>query len=278
MTRRTLDQTRQLLLDVGLRLLHERRVYVSVTHVRLTDVVKEAGLTTGAAYRCWENQDAYHRDLAVAAARWRDRASVAETVEAVRGLVEAGAPFAEVLRVGAEANVYEYPEHTATLTTIALRTCAPADPAIAEAGRYHLNQAVEAFAELYDMILPLYGRRLRAPYTTRDLATVLIAVSEGFTLQGVTGQPYPRVRRHDVEPGVGTDWTLFGCAVEAIAERFTEVTPDEPPVDALDDDEWTAPFAIAPPSGAAHAGDPAPEPAPAPASGAGPGADTVPDR
>ena len=271
MTRRTLDQTRQLLLDVGLRLLHERRVYVSVTHVRLTDVVKEAGLTTGAAYRCWENQDAYHRDLAVAAAQWRDRASVAETVEAVRGLVEARAPFAEVLRVGAEANMYEYPDHTATLTTIALRTCAPADPAIAEAGRRHLRQAVAAFAELYELVMPLYGRRMRKPYTTHDLATVLAALSEGFTLQGITGEPYPRVERHDVGPGVGTDWSLFGCAVEAVVDRFTEVTPDEPPVDTIDDDEWTAPFATAPASGAAH--DPASEPGAA--AGAGPGPDSV---
>jgi AcrR family transcriptional regulator len=252
MTRRTLDQTRELLIDVGMRLLHERRVYVSVTHVRLTDVVKEAGLTTGAAYRCWENQDAYHRDLAVAAARWRDRASVEETVEAVRGLVEAKAPLAEVLRVGAEANLYEYPHHTATLTTIALRTCAPADPALAEAGREHLSQAVDAFAELYELVMPLYGRRMRKPYTTTDLATVLAAISEGFTLQGITGEPYTRVERHDVEPGVGSDWSLFGCAVEAVVDRFTEPVPEEPPEAAIDEDEWRAPFATAPASGEAR--------------------------
>jgi len=226
MTRRTLDQTRELLIDVGIRLLHERRVSVSVTHVRLADVVAEAGLTTGAAYRCWENQAAFHRDLAVAAAKWRDRASVAETVDAIRALVDSRGPVPEMLRVGAEANLYRYPDHTSFLTTIALRTCAPADPAVAEAGREHLTTAIDSFSELYGMLLLAYGRRMRPPYTVRDLATVLAALSEGFALQAVTGEPHRRVERDDVPEGVGTDWSLFGCAAEAVVERFTELGPE----------------------------------------------------
>ena len=229
MTRRTLDQTREMLIDVGIRLLHERRVSVSVTHVRLSDVVAEAGLTTGAAYRCWENQAAFHRDLAVAAAKWRDRASVAETVEAIESLVADKGPIPEMLRAGAEANLYRYPDHTSFLTTIALRTCAPADPAVAEAGREHLTTAVDSFSDLYGALLVHYGRRMRSPYTVRDLATVLAALSEGFALQAVTGEPHPRVERHDVPEGVGTDWSLFGCAAEAVVERFTEPDPDAAP-------------------------------------------------
>lgn len=228
MARRTLDETRKLLIDTGIEMLHRRGVSVSVTHIRLTEVVKRAGMTTGAAYRCWENQGAYHRDLAVAAAQWRDRGSVSETVESIETLVRGGAPLAEMLRVAADANLYSYPEDTPFLTTIALRTCAPADPAVAAAGRAHLSSAVEAFAALYAGLLRVYGRRMREPYTIRDLALALAALSEGFALQAVVGDGHDRVTRKDVEPGVGEDWSLFGCAAEAIVLRFTEADPAGP--------------------------------------------------
>ena len=51
MSRRTTGETSELLLDVGLRMLHERGLHVAVTHIRLSDVAAAAGLTTGAAYR-----------------------------------------------------------------------------------------------------------------------------------------------------------------------------------------------------------------------------------
>jgi AcrR family transcriptional regulator len=225
MARRTLDETRKLLIDTGIGLLHERGVSVSVTHIRLTEVVKLAGMTTGAAYRCWENQGAYHRDLAVAAAQWRDRGSVADTVDSIEGLVRSGAPIAEVLRVAADANLYTYPEDIPFLTTIALRTCAPADPAVAAAGRAHLTSAVDAFAGLYESLLQVYGRRVREPYTIRDVTRALAALSEGFALQAVVGDGHVRVTRKDIEPGVGDDWSLFGCAAEAIIMRLTEDDP-----------------------------------------------------
>jgi AcrR family transcriptional regulator len=253
MTRRTLDDTRQLLVDVGLRLLHERGVSVSVTHIRLTEVVAAAGMTTGAAYRCWENQGAYHRDLAVAAAQWRDRASVQDTVDDIADLVAGGAPIGEVLRVAAEANLYTYPEDTPFLTTIALRTCAPADPAVAAAGRRHLSSAVDSFASLYDSLLRVYGRRVAEPYTLRDLTVALAALSEGFVLQAITGEPQPRIIRGDVEAGVDKDWSLFGCAAEAIVMRFTE--PD--PAGRVDPAQWRAP--VEPSSAASGPAPPSPQ-------------------
>jgi len=237
MARRTLDETRKLLLDTGIELLHQRGVSVSVTHIRLTEVVAEAGLTTGAAYRCWENQGAYHRDLAVAAVLWRDRGSVSDTVEAVEGLLADGAPMAEVLRVAADANLYSFPEDIPFLTTIALRTCAPADPAVAAAGREHLHSAVDAFEGLWASLLAAYGRRVAAPYTLRDVTVALAALSEGFSLQAITGEPKARVTRTDVADGVKDDWSLFACAAEAIVMRLTEPDPDGRPDPAA----WDAP-------------------------------------
>ena len=222
MSRRTKDQTRDLLLHHGLRALHHRGVHVGVTHVRLADVAADAELTTGAAYRCWPNQDAFHRDLAVAAVEWRDEATIARTMENIAGLIDSGAPLAEVLRVGAEANLHSYPEDQPFFIAVILRSCATADGNLAEAALERLDSATASFAALYEVLLAHYGRRMRGPLSVEDLALALAALSEGFALQTMAGTDHRRVRRTDLEAGVGTDWTLFGCAVEALVETFTE--------------------------------------------------------
>jgi AcrR family transcriptional regulator len=226
MARRTTEQTKQLLLDVGTRLVYERGVNVGVTHVKLSDVVAAAGLTTGAAYRCWENQDAFHRDLAAAAVRWRNDTPIANTVGHITRLVEDRAPLAEIIRAGAEANLYRYPDDVGFLTTIALRACGPTDESLAKAGRDRLETAVAEYSRMYDVLMGLYGRRMRRPFTIEHLTVALAALSEGFALQAMSGAPHPRIERPDTMPDAGSsDWTLLAYAVEAIVERFTEPDP-----------------------------------------------------
>lgn len=232
MTRRTMEQTRQLLLDVGTRLLYERGANVGVTHIKLSDVVGSAGLTTGAAYRCWENQDAFHRDLAAAAVRYHDEPPSAATVAGISHLVEARAPVGEVVRVAAEANLFRYPENIAFLTTVALRACAPTDERVAEASRERFAATVESFADVYAALLRIYRRRLRHPLTVTHLTRALMAVNEGFALQAMSGVPHPRLERNDCAEGVGSEWTLFAVTAEAVVERFTEPDPHPSPCPA----------------------------------------------
>lgn len=228
MTRRTTDETRDLLIEVALRMLHERRVYIGVTHVRLSDVAEAGGLTTGAAYRCWANQDEFHRDLATTAIRRRNGMILDRTVTAIRDLVDRGAPITEVIRAAANANIYNYPEDTAFLTTLALRTGAPADSAVAEACDAYLAMAGDSFTSLYGALLEIYGLRVRAPLTLMQLFLTLAALSEGFAIQTPTCE-HPSIERAAVAPGVGTEWSLLACAVEAIVDRFTEPDPDARP-------------------------------------------------
>lgn len=228
MTRRTIDETRQLLLETGLRCLYERGTSVAVTHIRLGDVATAAGLTTGAAYRCWENQEAFHHDLAVAAVGRRHRASIASTVEGIRALVDRRAPWREVVRVGAGTELDTFADDKSFVTAIALRACSPYDEDLERAGRERLETAVASFAELYRTLLELYGRRMRPPFTLHQLTMAIAALSEGFVLQALSGADHPSVERDVADEGVGRDWTLFACAVEAVVDAFTE--PVEAPV------------------------------------------------
>jgi len=227
------DEIRTRLLETGLQLLHDRGVQVGVHHVRLSEVVSAAGLTTGAAYRRWETQDDYHRDLALAAIAWRSAGSVANTLAAIRPLAEAGAPAHELLRVGSVANIHKMPDDTGFLASLALRFAAPADPALAAASRARQAEAVAEYARLYAVMLATYRRRMRPPLTVAHLAEALGALSEGFASRAMYEPDHPRFQRavsRDIAFDAGDDeepreWTLLGAAVLAIVEGFTESDP-----------------------------------------------------
>lgn len=234
MARRTTEETRELLVNTAVEMLHEQGAYIGVTHVKMSDVVQRAGLTTGAAYRIWESQDDFHREVAVAAVRWRPVGSIDDTVMAIKDAVEGGLPVGETIRLASAANLRTLPDDAADLVSLTLRMAAPADDELAAASRQRHELAMEDFSALYAALLDVYRLRVRAPYTLRHLALALAALSEGFSIQGLSDVDHPVVERGDVEPGVGAQWTLFGCAAEGIIRALTEPVPppswtDAPP-------------------------------------------------
>ncbi len=223
--RRTLDETRSLLLDTGVRQLHERGLFVAVTHIRLADVAKAADLTTGAAYRVWERQEDFHRDLAVAAIRHRHMESIHDTVQSIFRAVDGNAPLSEVLRVGSVAHMYLNSPTDPFLIALSLRTLSGAVPALAEASQQRHRESMVAFEVLYEAMLVRYGRRIRAPFQMSALSHSLAALTEGFAMQTMTGIDHLMYELDDLGEGVGPEWSLLGVAVEALVERLTEPVP-----------------------------------------------------
>jgi len=224
--RRTLDETRALLLRTGLELLHDRGLFVAVTHIRLADVARAADLTTGAAYRIWERQEDFHLDLAVAAIRHRNEHSLKATVVQIHDALDAGAPLAEVLRIGAIAHRYLVSPTDPFLIALSLRTLSTAVPELADAAQARHAESMEAFEGLYRVVLDRYRRRIRPPMGIEALSHALAALSEGFAMQTMSGIEHPCYELPDLPPGVGSDWSLLALAVEGVVERLTEPIPD----------------------------------------------------
>lgn len=223
MVRRTAEETRELLIDTGIALLHERGPSAAVRHIRLRDVLDRADLTTGAAYRIWDDQDAYHRDLAIAAVRWRDRTSTADTIATVLPALQAGVSWREIIRRGCEVNLWRYPDHIGFLTMLALRASAYGDEQLTAASRERHHEAVGAYAAVYDQVIGAIGRRFRPGFTVHDAAAAMAALSEGFGVQGCTGEPHPRIALDADATGPGeVDWTLLGVCAVAIFDHMTE--------------------------------------------------------
>lgn len=225
MVRRRAEETRQLLLDTALEMLHARGPTAGVGHIQLKDVVRRTDLTLGAAYPHWESQEAFRRELAVAAVRWRDRGSTVRTYEHIREALESGGPLYEVLRLGAEGNLQSFPRDIGFLTNLALRASAHGQPELMDASHARHQESMQAFGELYSTVFIRYGRRMKSPFTIDHLTLAFAALSEGFGLQTASGQDHPRVEM-PAGPGVGTEWTLLGVSVVALIERMTEVVED----------------------------------------------------
>lgn len=227
MPRNSAEDTRRLLLGIGLRMLHERGPSATVSHIRLSSVLRRAGLTTGAAYRIWGDQDGYHRELALEALRYRDRRSNERTVaEVVPAMLADRVSWREVVRRGAEPNLRSYPEDAAFLTALAIRASSYGDPELLEAGHARHREALESYAELYDAVLGWSGRRMRAGFRLLDLAAALAAASEGFGLQNAAGLPHERLQLDETATGPGElSWSLLAVTTVALCELMTEPDP-----------------------------------------------------
>ena len=222
MSRRTPAQTRGLILDTALRMLHEQGPSAGVSHIRLSEAVGRAGLTTGAAYRLWNDQQAFHDELAITAMRWRDAESTARTEAAIGPVMSTGGPWQEVIRRGSEANLQTYPDEIAFLTMLALRVSAYRQPQLVAASQQRHREAMQAYGRLYSTVLEVYRRRMRTPFTLDHLCSAFAALAEGFQVQAACGEPHPRLHIDGGDPLIGMDWTLLAVAAEALIERMTE--------------------------------------------------------
>ncbi|GAA2018464.1 hypothetical protein JL107_14850 [Nakamurella flavida] len=221
MARRSAEQTRQLLLDTAVTMLHEQGPAAGVLHIRLSEVVARVGLTTGAAYRLWDDQRDFHDELAVVALRWRDRSLWDRTERAVAPAVAAAAPLTEVLRQGAAANVQTLPDDAGILLVLALRATAHHHAALRRAVAGRRAEAVEAFGRLYLRVMEAYGLRLRPPFTVDHLCAAFTAVVEGFGVQTAAGEAPPTVR-WAADGTDEQDWSLLGVCLMGVVDRMTE--------------------------------------------------------
>lgn len=230
MGRRTGDETRTLLLQVGLQMLLEQGVAAGVQHIRLQDVLRRAGLTTGAAYRLWADQNDYQRDLAVAMVKLRLSNPVEYARSAVQELIAAGADGNDIIRAAAEAHVRTVaiePEDPADaldaqqfVISLALRATAQTWPELREASLERHRESITAFAEFYAELMAAYGLRMKSPLSVTDFAETMAAMGEGFAVRAMEGIAHPRYEvtgDGEIPPG---NWTLFALGVRALVNEF----------------------------------------------------------
>ncbi len=237
MVRRTADDTRRLILEAGLQMLLERGATAGVQHIRLQEVLRSVGLTTGAAYRIWTDQTDFHRDLAVEMVGLRFAPPVTSASVAIQEVLESGGSLDDVARVAAldfvtyASKFHLEPESRdshAFITALALRTAAGSWPELSVASAERHRGSIAAFTEFYGALLQRYGRRVRSPLTIVDFTEAMAALGEGFAVRAAEGLDHPT---YDIPEGAelpSGEWTLFGIGIQGLVAAFTiPVSEDE---------------------------------------------------
>lgn len=238
MGRRTGDETRALLLRVGMQMLLERGVSAGVQHIRLQDVLRHAGLTTGAAYRLWADQSDYQRDLAVAMVRLRLSGPADYARTAVDDLIAAGASGDDVIRAAAEAHIrtagrdMEDPADALDaqqfLISLALRSAAQTWPELRDASKQRHDESIADFAEFYSYVFERYGLRMKSPLTITDFTEAMAAMGEGFAIRALEELEHPRYDVSEDDEMPAGQWSLFALGVRALVNEFTvSIEPDD---------------------------------------------------
>lgn len=231
--RRTAEQTRRMLIAIAMDLVLVRGVTSGVAHIRLQEVLRLAGLTTGAAYRIWADQEDFQRELAATIIRCRIDEPTASTREVV---CDEGWPESldEVIRRGAERHMATFaPENSAEassrifLAALALRATAQGSERLIAASRARHERSIAEFTAFYAEAMSRYGMRLRGTYTMTQFTTAMAALGEGFALQALEGLDHETVNRGG-SAGADQTWTLFGAAVAGLVREFFVLDAEAP--------------------------------------------------
>ena len=237
MARRTAEETRRLILEAAIQLLLERGATAGVQHIRLQEVLRSVGLTSGAAYRIWADQNDFHRDLAVEMVSMRFAPPVAGAASAIQDVLVSGEAIDDVVRIAAldfvtrASKFHLEPESRdshAFITALALRTAAGAWPELRTAAAERHRESIATFAEFYGALLQRFGLRVRSPLTIVDFTEAMAALGEGFAVRAAEGLDHPTYDiPADAELPSG-DWTLFGIGIRGLLAAFTiPITDDE---------------------------------------------------
>jgi len=246
--RRLSDQeTEQRMLRAAVRMVSTAGLTVSLDHISLEDVIREACVSRSTVYRRWQHKDLFFSDLIKELARTATPTILAEEVALIREIFAARADWLDsaALRQGLVAELFRrlslldfrmlsgsaewrtYVALHATFMSLAddeLR--AQVQASLAESEREHLSRVAGAWEQLAGLL----GYRLRPELaaTFTDLAALLNATMRGLVImaQSMPELGQPRAATPPLAIGASADWSLPALGLASVAWGFIEPDPE----------------------------------------------------
>jgi AcrR family transcriptional regulator len=232
------EDGRRVLLEAGRDHVLRHPFGEPLDHVRVTDIVKELGLSIGAVYHYWESQDDYRDDLLDLLLSPDQFPSVDRAGTAVAEQLAEGTSFVELARVVAGIS-YQGLALTPERERLTLALIAYADDDIDERLGRQADEVGARWAELFATHFPAFGLEPRPPFTFDTIAVALMAMVEGMHLRRTVS---PASVAGELAPG----WDLFAAAALAFILGATRpVDADDDPAGA-DRDLWDLAEAVLP--------------------------------
>lgn len=175
------EKTRELLLRAGRQRVIAEGLPEGID-VKLTDVLGDVGLSTGAAYNIWASQKAYRQDLSLHIAESFEWADATAVLTAIEALPEDSTMDDWVRTV---SDTY-FPLFVANMDFfVVLHFWAVKDPRpeLVEALKRGYDEVHESFKAIYQEAVEHYGLQLIEPYTPDDATIMITAAIEGFAVR-----------------------------------------------------------------------------------------------
>ncbi len=239
-------ETEQRMLQAALDMINRTGLTVSLEHISIEDVIRDAGVARSSAYRRWPHKDLFVSDLVRQLASHPVPALIADETELIRRIVAGRLDWLETpdrrhalllqllrqLPVLDFRTLYESPSWRTYLalhaTVLSMGGGALRDEiqeSLAQAERERLGRVARGWQTMAAM----FGYRLRpeSGATFETVATLVSAVLRGLVLlavsmpevaeQSARSQPFGAIAEED--------WTLAGLGIGGIASAFLAPDP-----------------------------------------------------
>jgi len=239
---------RTLLVETGREILREEGLCAGaelLTFKRVTERIEaERGVRIGNGSiigRVWDSLFDYQTDVLATVASDDSTSEIEETLDGLTPILLDADPSSEesrwstvreVCRVGAAANMAALSRSTDWSLWIGVWavTSVGSAPARRRSIERALEQSYEVVTErmerVYQAAMDIVGYRVRPGLTIRQFTIAVAALTEGCVLRNrVDGDQMSGIMRPTGPEGKQQEWTLFGLALEALAEKFFEPDP-----------------------------------------------------
>ncbi len=224
MARRTLEETRELILEAGAGLLAETGFTISTGELSLIDACRRAGLSTaGSGYKIWPTQQEFRVDVL------RHALSVGN--DEMLDFEELASPgpdgempsLVELIRRVGQASADQTIGTDAFAQFMAVTSAARSDPELQQLVDHDHDVTAKRMVAMYDALLVFYELEMVPPYDVTALMAALEALVNGFAMHPgwLANHGYDRIERLTGPDGETQPWHLLACASQAIVEGFT---------------------------------------------------------
>lgn len=234
-TRRSAQETRELMLRAGTQLAAERlraadedAAARALAHIRLTDVARVAteieaaeakdhrgAITTGAIYQFWPSQSAFQADLMVHLLREAPLPDEQRLIARALELVAAGGNPEDILAEIADL-AYGIARDTPAYDLALLFAPYRQLPRVGEALQETYRDQARSSRPIYQALLTAGSLRIREPWRLEDMMSAISSLHEGYRIVSLADPGTVRTRRGQ---------SVLATATVAIFRAFTEPIP-----------------------------------------------------
>lgn len=203
-------------------MLLRQGIPVTIGNIRLVDVAKNIGRTTGASYNIWPAQEDFHRELAIQITEQSDWVESGFSTVEIDAMVASKASLTDVIRVTANQYLQAVASGREFLTFVHFWSVSLDDPPVRAAIRKGYEGFQQKLNVSYELLLATYELEMVEPFTVDDLTVTMAAVTEGFLLRYSVDPDRVRTDLHRPDrPEAPDGWSLYGCALEQTITAMT---------------------------------------------------------